>query len=437
MKSIINNLKNSKLFKDSFWAVFGNGIGSALFLSAGILIARLLGKDLYGEYGVVKSTMLYIASFATFGLGFTSTKFISQQVSENKSYIRSIIIDSMLITLVFSSLIAILLLIFAEPIAEFANAPSLSFAFRVLAIIIIFKALTTTQIGILSGLKSFRTIAVNSMVSGLFMLIACIPLSYFWGLTGALSCLFLSQVFNFLINQVSIHKINISLLGQIKQDFKNKLVAFSFPVALQESSFTICNWCAIILLTKYASVGEMGLYSASSQWNAIILMIPSLLTNVVLSYLSSSVNNKTEHKKTVAKMLLINFFCTLIPFVFVFFLADFIASFYGPSFGAMSKLLRLLTFATIFECCSSVFKSELMAQGRTWMLFSLRCIRDVILILTAYLVLSQTSGQNGAFHFSLITVSVSAGFFLALGIVYTISFKLHNTSGNRYINTKK
>lgn len=79
-----DRLLNSKLFKDSFWAVFGNGIGNALLLLSGILIARFLGKDLYGEYGVVKTTMFYVASFATFGLGFTSTKYIAQYVNEKK-----------------------------------------------------------------------------------------------------------------------------------------------------------------------------------------------------------------------------------------------------------------------------------------------------------------------------------------------------------------
>ena len=43
---IKHRLLQSKLFKDSFWAVFGNGLGNALLLLAGILIARFLGKDL-------------------------------------------------------------------------------------------------------------------------------------------------------------------------------------------------------------------------------------------------------------------------------------------------------------------------------------------------------------------------------------------------------
>ena len=35
---------------------------------AGIVIANFLGVDAYGEFGIVKTTMLYIAGFATLGL---------------------------------------------------------------------------------------------------------------------------------------------------------------------------------------------------------------------------------------------------------------------------------------------------------------------------------------------------------------------------------
>jgi len=90
LKRIKEKCLNSKLFKDSFWAVFGNGLGNGLMLLAGIIIARFLGKDLYGEYGVVKTTMFYIASFATFGLGFTSTKYIAQFMNEKCEYVRCI-----------------------------------------------------------------------------------------------------------------------------------------------------------------------------------------------------------------------------------------------------------------------------------------------------------------------------------------------------------
>ena len=409
---------NSKLFRDSFWAVFGNGIGNALMLFSGIIIARLLGKELYGEYGIVKTTMFYIASFATLGLGVTSTKYIASLISEKSIHVGNIIRDSISITLIFSGLIAFILFISASSLADFLNESSLVIAFKALAIVIIFKAITTTQIGILAGFKNFKTIAINSLLSGFVMLLLCIPLTYKFGLKGSLATLLISQIFNSLINFFSIRKKSkdIPLIKNVS--YKKELICFSFPVALQESSFTICNWAAIMMLTKISSIGEVGLYTASAQWNSIITMIPGLLINVVLSYLSGSVNLKHLHEKTLKLMLCVNFITTIIPFIIVYFLANFIASFYGDSFSEMPSVLRVLTFSTILEACASVYKSELLALGKTWLLFSIRFVRDFVLVVSVFVLLNYTDGKNGAIMYSWAVVIMSVIFLLTLFIVY-------------------
>ena len=114
----IQRITNSVLARDSFWAVVGNGLGNAFLLLAGIFIARLLGKDLYGEYGVVKTTMMYSATFATFGLGITSTKFLSEYLQEKKHYALSLMRDSLRITLVFSLCIAVVILLAAPALSS-------------------------------------------------------------------------------------------------------------------------------------------------------------------------------------------------------------------------------------------------------------------------------------------------------------------------------
>uniref|UniRef100_UPI0040287278 oligosaccharide flippase family protein n=1 Tax=Prevotella sp. TaxID=59823 RepID=UPI0040287278 len=426
MKSINKirvTLLNSKLFRDSFWAVFGNGIGNALMLLAGILIARFLGKDLYGEYGVVKTTMFYIASFATFGLGFTSTKYIAQYMNDKKDYVRCIVKDSLVITFSFSILIALTLIVFSAPLANYVNEPGLKIAFQALAVVVVFKAITTTQIGILAGLKDFKISARNSFLSGIFMLVLCVPLTFFGGLKGSLLALLSSQAFNALLNYCTIRKMTKSLTEQKNKGFKKELILFSFPVALQESSFTVCHWTAVMLLTKYASVGELGLYSAGAQWNSIVLMIPSLLSNVVLSYLSGSVNDEIQHDKMVNRMLLINFATTMIPFVGVYVFANFIASFYGSSFVGLPELMRVMVFTTILESCTSVFKSELMAQGKTWLLFTLRFFRDFVFVSIVYYILAIHATNNGAISYAWCSVVVSLGFFLIMWIIYKYNRK--------------
>lgn len=423
---------NNNLFKDSFWAISGNGIGNALLLFSGIIIARYLGKDLYGEYGIVKTTMFYIASFATLGLGFTSTKYIADFVCNNPTHLKSIVRDSIAITILFSSFIAFLLFIFAQNVATFLEEPRLIVPLRILAIVIILKAITTTQIGILSGFKDFKKIAYNSLYSGLFMIIICIPLTILFSLAGALSALLLSQLFNAVINYFAVKKNTNKLTGQENHHYSKELVKFSFPVALQESSFTICHWSAIMLLTKYSSMGEVGLYTAGAQWNSIILMIPIMLNNVVLSYLSSSVKNKQEHSKTIKTMLSINLICAVIPFVIVYIFAEYISSFYGSSFSELTSILRILTLSTVFETCSTVFKSELLAIGKTWLLFTLRFSRDLMLVTLVYIFLSNNNGDRGAYIYSWICVIISFLFFCSLTLSYITNCRNKQKDENKY-----
>lgn len=80
----------------------------------------------------------------------------------------------------------------------------------------------------------------------------------------------------------------------IKEDSVSDLLKFSFPIALQEISYAICNWAGILLLTKMSSLSEVGLYTATAQWNAVITMIPGMLANVVLSHLSGASGHQQQ-----------------------------------------------------------------------------------------------------------------------------------------------
>lgn len=416
--TITARLKSSTLFKDSFWAVFGNGTGNMILLLAGILIARLLGKDLYGEYGMVKTTMFYVAGFSTFGLGYTSTKFIAQYTEENPAYIRSVTISSLNITAIASLVMCLLLFCFAIPLADFINEPKLANAFRYLGLILVCRALSTTSSGIIAGYKRFKSLGINNILSGTIMLLLCVPLTYYYSVNGSLLALFLSQLSLVVLNFATIHTYLHHNNFSQQKSFTRELLVFSFPVALQELSYTICHWGTMLLLTKYASLGEVGLYTAASQWNAIIMFIPGLLSNVVLSYLSSLTSKTEEHDSMVKKMLLINFSCALIPFLVVFAFSGLIVSFYGKSFVGMQSVLNILILSTLFSCPANVFQSNLISEGRNWLLFSLRVIRDVLLISLLFGVLLLFGGKNAALTFSIIYVCVYASYLALLGLVY-------------------
>lgn len=94
--------RSSSLAKDSFWAVLGSVVGKGLSLIAGILIARFLGKEIYGEYGLIKNTLIYLAIVSTFGFGYTATKYVAEYKESNNPNIGWLVKRIELFTVCFS-----------------------------------------------------------------------------------------------------------------------------------------------------------------------------------------------------------------------------------------------------------------------------------------------------------------------------------------------
>ncbi len=422
---IKNSIKQKGFFQDSAVMLLGNGLGNGLMLVAGIIVARILGNDLYGQYGLVKTTMFYIASLSTFGLGFSITKYVSTCVSNASTKLKSYIYYSIQITLAFSLFLAILLILFSKQIALFLNEPSLTRALSFLAIIIVVRALNTCMIGILAGLKDFKTVAINVTISGLTMLLLALPLTHFYSLYGALIALLASQGGYLILNIIHIKKVYIGLDQEIDKSTRKELLLFSIPIAMQEMSFMVCNWGISLMIPKLCSFGEYGIYSAANQWNAIILYIPSVLTNVILSYLSSTVGNKNEHNRTLGLMTKVNFVSALIPFIVVSALSMPITRLYGPTFNGLNVTLVVIVFSTVFVALSNVYSSELISHEKVWPLFFMRFSRDLIIFLGSFLVITLNIINSGATSVAVCTVVANILFFFMLIIYYNNYLKLN------------
>lgn len=418
-KVFIDKIRNSSFVKDSFWAVMGNGLGNFMLLISGIFIARYLGKDLYGEYGIVKSTMFMAALFATFGLGDTSTKFIAENVQKDIGNIKNIVHASLKIAFLFSSILCLGLFVCAEPLASYIGKTQLGTSFRFLGGIIVIRAINTVGAGILGGLKEYKRLGFNNIISGLLMIVLCIPLTKMYSLSGALCTLLLSQVTLAMLNLLSVYLSVRHIKETSKERFERELLVFSFPFAMNEFIFSGVNWGISLLFAKYASLGEFGMYMACSQWNAIILFMPGLLGNVILSYLSTtSVSDRSRHDLLVKRMLLVNFICTLIPLFVIILFSSFITQYYGPTFDGMKPILEIMVLGTVFTCMSRVFQSNLMSEGKKWEAFFIRSSYNILQLIITYVVLRNTRGENAAMNMAILSVFINFLAFVLYGILY-------------------
>src|ERR1700733_582512 len=72
-----------RLLRGSFWSLLGTFASRALGLAAAILAARILGKAVYGELGIIQSTVGMLGTFAGFGMGTTATKYVAELRENN------------------------------------------------------------------------------------------------------------------------------------------------------------------------------------------------------------------------------------------------------------------------------------------------------------------------------------------------------------------
>jgi O-antigen/teichoic acid export membrane protein len=414
-------LRNSSLLEDSFWALSGNVFGKGLALIASVCIARFLGKDVFGMYGLIRTILLSVAVFSTFGLGYTATKFVAEYSKNQPNRVSAIISNIMQITLVTGSLFAILLFVFSKQIATYLEASNLYNAIRYLAIIVIFNSITTTQVGMLAGFKKFKAVARINLMNGIFMFVCSVGLTYFYGLNGALLALLMAQILNCLQNYLEVRKsikeLNISK-DNTKYSIKQELITFSFPVALQEMLYSLLTWITPVLLVKFSNFGEVGMYNAAQQWSSVILFIPGTLRNVILSHISSDTDNHKKQVKTLHRMLLINFLATFVPFIVVFLFSGLIEKLYGNTFTSLKIVLNVSVCTTIFSTLSNVFKQYFMAINRAWVTFWCR-LGNCILVLVLFIYISKIINDgNSSLHMALSTIIVQIIFFVLLYFLY-------------------
>lgn len=409
---LYKKIKLNKFFKDSVWSLLGNVFGRGFGLLAGIIIARFLGKDIYGEYGIIKNTILTIGMFSTFGLGYTATKYVAELKKEQSSRVNLFIYYANQITLVFSGFMALLLIVFAGSIADsWLNLPRLATPLRILAAIVVFNALTTLQIGVLAGFGKFKEISKINIQIGVLTFLLSAVLTYFFALNGAIVALLIVQVINWLLNYIVVKRNTNREFKEFQKDkdFQKEIIKFSTPIALQEAVYSTTSWLSSVLLIQYSTYGELGMYTAATQWNAIILFIPGILRNVILSHLSENTADDKAHSEILRNTIFINVISTLIPFIIVSIISPFIASFYGVTFVGLAGLISLSVLRAIPTSISNVYAQAYTSLGRNWEMLGFRLVRD-IMSLVLFVVFVKNLNMNGA---SAMVVSS-----LVLGVVF-------------------
>lgn len=400
----------SRLAQGAFWSVFGALISRGLMLLASILVARILGRDVYGEYGMIRSTVMMFSVFAGFGLGMTATKHVAELRTVDPDRAGRIIAISGLFATLTGGIVAIGVLCGAQWIAtKTINAPHLVYELRIAAPILFLSALNGAQTGALAGFEAFRTITRVNVWVGLtsFPLMLCG--AYFGGLRGSIWALAFNICINWMLNHVALRreckKFNVPFKIKSCAGEWKTLVHFSLPAALSGFMVSPVTWaCNVMLVNNPGGYGQLAIFDAANQWRMAILFIPASVSQIVLPMLASlrHENDNSQYRKILKFNLYINAGAALAVAVPVAVISPWIMKSYGADFADGSLVVVIMAGTTVVSAVNHVVGQAFASTGKMWLGLVFNSLWAISLIILSFFSVQGGYGAVGLAYANLL-----------------------------------
>ncbi len=416
-KKFCGSLVLQRIVHGASWSFAGTLVSKLIILVAGIACAQILGKEAYGEFGMVRSTINMFVAFGSAGIGLTATKYIAEHKERDISRVSHVYHFSQIFALIVASLLVATTLSFSEKIAiGLLDAPQLTEAINIGALLLFVTVLNAVQSGALSGFECFKIIAINSfwgsVAEAIFMLLG----AYFYGVYGAVLGFGVGFIALYVLNTYSLRKIfrafnvPISWKVQLAHFDVSILARFTLPATLSAILIMPAYWVAKSMLVKEGGFAELALFEAADQWRLMILFVPTAVSQVILPTLAGLRDKQAEDFWQILRVnILINVGIASLCGVAVAGASSFIMSLYGQSFDDPWPLV-LLALSAIPIAFANVVGLSISSRSKMWEGFAFNLVWAVLFLVSSLWFLSLELGAVGIALAVLSSYSLHAGY---------------------------
>lgn len=402
------------------WNLLATIAGRSSGLVTSVILSRMLGKEVFGEFTIIQNTILTMGVFAGFGTGLTATKHIAETFRTDQERAGRILALTTLLAVVFGCLMAGLLVAGAPLItSQFLSSPHLTGLLQLAAISLVASTLNGTQNGTLAGFEEFRALSSVTIVTGIANVLA-VTLGVIWGgITGAIWGYTLAVVVTCL---VGARAVKVACREkQVFSDYRNCMIEwpvlwkFSLPTMLANTLVMPITWiCNVMLVNQPGGFGEMATYNIVTQWRQIVLFLPGVVAQVFLPIMTS--NTHAQGSQAVkANYLAINLAVTLPILLIMSILSPLIMALYGSSYVAQWPVFVIVQLATLAQIIQSPVVTSWAATGRMWINLSANMFWGASLVFFSWLFISK-----GAFGLSIALLISFLLYFMIIFIVKNI-----------------
>ncbi len=352
-------MDKSSLLKGSLYLLLTQVFFVASGYAVQIVLGRILGPELYGNYGVVVAVVTLLNLIFTSGLQQSISKF----VSENKERAEAVKHKALLLQLSLGLGIGLVYFLLAENIALLLNDISLTPLVQISSLMIPTYALFSVFNGYFNGTREYNKQSFIGILYNIAKFVFIVGFAVVgFSVGGAIFGFALAPVVGLISGLLlaGLHKTSKSF--KTRELLKFGIPAIVFAIAL---SFTIES--GLLAIKALMSSDYAGYYNAAYQIAKVLVFFTGALTGALFPVISHSTHNllKEETKKHIqktTKYLLI----FLVPGAIVLFTLSeqIITLFFGNKYLLGAEALSLLGIALFVYSFYTLFATILLASNK-------------------------------------------------------------------------
>lgn len=359
-----------RLASGAAWSTLGSAIGRGFTLAGTIAIARLLGPEEYGAWGVTQSTIGAASGLAALGASLTAAKHVAQYRNRDPSIAGGRAMVALLTAGVGATLTAGGLASAASPIATavFHHA-SFDVLLRLGAPALAFGTLSGAQLGVLVGLESFRATAVVNVIRGLSVCVLMVLGAKILGVQGAVAGLSIGEVVGAFTGWVALRRASrqqqVALSVPLAWRERATLWRFSLPVFLAALAVQPAMWIGqVVLVRGRDGLVQAGYFAYAYRWYLFIMFFAAAIAPVGLSILTNvhSTAGRDLHRRVVRLNLVLTLIVAGIPAAAVIASAHWLTHLGGAAFTPAANSLFVLALACVVTALNTVISQAALSM---------------------------------------------------------------------------
>lgn len=407
--------KGKALFKRCISAIF-YGVGGAagsriLMFLANIILSRILGQEVFGQYSSISSTVNLFVTFSGVGISATLTRFVAAY-KDDKDRIGIYIRTLSSISLAMSLLLSCVLCIFSKQISLLSTGgTALEDYFRIVAITVFFASMSAVEQSVMVGFEMFRVSSAVQLIRCLLFCVLGYVMPKAWGIYGAVYALLISHGIQYfisiIVNRKNYAARNIKLVWQWSRELKEVTFSYAIPAFISGLFVVPVHWVGNAMLTRTAGFAQMALFSVAEQWMQYITYIPAQMGQMRPIYTDLFVKGQ---KRTLRNLLVRITVITTAAAAGIGLVAavgsKWILSFYGDSYMSGQADFILMVAAAVLYTAQVQTGFMLQAMNKMWIGVGINGLWGVVLIAAFALMLSWGSTGYAAAYCAAYSVSL-------------------------------